>query len=157
MRISRFSLTLSITLLFLCSFLALAADGSDVTYVGGTLSEFSKKTKGQIFTTDNEFFYFRTKQVTIRVPYDRINLLEYGQKVRRRIELAVLVSPLLLFSKARKHYLTIGYEDGDGHQQIMVFEVDKDDIRPLLVSLEGRTGLEVQFQDEEARKAGRGG
>jgi hypothetical protein len=34
--------------------------------------------------------------------------------------------------------------------------VDKNGIRPALVSLEARTGLKVQYQDQEARKAGRG-
>ena len=38
----------------------------------------------------------------------------------------------------------------------MVLQVNKEEIRPLLVSLEARTGLRVEFQDEEARKAGKG-
>ena len=38
----------------------------------------------------------------------------------------------------------------------MIFKVDKGDIRAMLVSLETRTGRKVQFQDEEARKAGKG-
>ena len=38
----------------------------------------------------------------------------------------------------------------------MVLEVGKNDIRPMLVSLEARTGRRVEFQDEEARKEGKG-
>jgi hypothetical protein len=38
----------------------------------------------------------------------------------------------------------------------MIFRVSKNDIRALLVSLEARTGRKVTFQDEEARKAGKG-
>ena len=38
----------------------------------------------------------------------------------------------------------------------MIFRVNKDDIRMILVSLEARTGRKVEFQDEEARKAGKG-
>jgi hypothetical protein len=34
--------------------------------------------------------------------------------------------------------------------------VDKGDIRSVLVSLEARTGRKVQYQDDEARKAGKG-
>ena len=66
------------------------------------------------------------------------------------------ISPLLLMSKSRKHFLTIGYEDESGGQQAMVFRVDKKDVRAVLASLEARTGLRVTFQDEEARKAGKG-
>jgi len=38
----------------------------------------------------------------------------------------------------------------------MVFQVDKDDVRAVLAALEARTGRRVEYQDEEARKAGRG-
>jgi hypothetical protein len=38
----------------------------------------------------------------------------------------------------------------------MIFRVAKGDIRALLVTLEARTGRKVIFQDEEARKAGKG-
>ena len=37
-----------------------------------------------------------------------------------------------------------------------MFRVDKNDIRATLVSLEARTGQRIQYQDEEARKAGQG-
>jgi hypothetical protein len=90
------------------------------------------------------------------VPYDRINLIEYGQKVDRRVLAAVLVSPLLLLAKKREHFLTVGYADEDEHQQAMIFRVDKDDIRAILVSLEARTGRKVEFQDDNAREGGKG-
>ena len=67
-----------------------------------------------------------------------------------------LLLVLLLLAKKRKHYLTVGYSDEQGRQQAMVFEVHKGAVRGLLVSLEARTGLRVEFQDEEARKAGKG-
>jgi hypothetical protein len=38
----------------------------------------------------------------------------------------------------------------------MVFRVDKNGIRAMLVGLEARTGQKVQYQDPEARKAGKG-
>ena len=88
--------------------------------------------------------------------YTDINLIEYGQNVDRRYVMAVLVSPLLLLSKKRQHFLTLGYTDSERRQQAMVFRVDKNNIRALLVALEARTGLKVQFQDEQARKAGKG-
>jgi len=90
------------------------------------------------------------------VPYDRINLIEYGQKVDRRFLAAVLISPLMLLAKKREHFLTVGYSDDDEHQQAMIFRVDKDDIRAILVSLEARTGRKVEFQDDDARRGGKG-
>jgi hypothetical protein len=90
------------------------------------------------------------------VPWDSINLLEYGQKVGRRLAMAVLISPMLALSKSRKHFLTIGFTDEAGSQQALVFRVDKNDIRSLLVSLEAKADMEVDYQDEAARKAGKG-
>ena len=34
--------------------------------------------------SDSRYFAFYTKGTQVRVPYDRINLLEYGQKVDRQ-------------------------------------------------------------------------
>ena len=105
---------------------------------------------------NEQFLVFATGKASWRVPYERINLLEYGQKVDRRILAAVLISPLFLLSKKRQHFLTVGYEDEEGRQQAMIFRVDHNDIRSMLVSLEARTGRKVQFQDDEARKSGKG-
>ena len=130
--------------------------GEKVEYVGGTVGELSEGPKGRLITTNEEFLIFQSKKVLYAVRWEGINLLEYGQKASRRYVWAAVVSPLLLMSKSRKHYLTLGYTDEDGDQQAMVFRVDKSDIRTMLVCLEARANLRVEFQDEEARKAGKG-
>ncbi|MCC6390405.1 MAG: hypothetical protein IT167_07365 [Bryobacterales bacterium] len=127
-----------------------------VEYVGGTVEGISAGINGLLKTTDRDYLIFVTKTATLKVLYEHVNLLEYGQTVSRRYALAILISPVLILSKKRKHFLTIGYVDDDGRQQAMVFTVDKNDIRTALASLEARTGRKVEFQDNEARKAGRG-
>ena len=129
---------------------------SRVEYVGGTLPTVASGTGGSMELSDSRYFAFYTRGTPVRVPYDRINLLEYGQKVDRRLLMAVVISPMFLLAKSRKHFLTVGYTDDDGRQQAMVFRVDKNGIRSALVSLEARTGQKVQYQDPEARKAGKG-
>lgn len=130
--------------------------GSRASYVGGTVAVLTPRTEGVIQTTGEESLLFYTKRTTIEVPYERINLLEYGQKASRRFALAIVVSPLLLLSKRRKHYLTVGYTDDEGHQQAIVFQLDKNHVRAVLASLEAKTGQKIQYQDNEARKAGKG-
>ena len=125
-------------------------------YVGGTASNLDSGNTGSIELGDDHYLAFYCKQAQVRVRYDRVNLIEYGQKVDRRLAMAVIISPVFLLSKKRQHFLTVGYTDDGGSQQALVFRVDKNGIRPTLVSLEARTGLKVQYQDEEARKAGRG-
>src|SRR5437667_7634315 len=137
--------------------LLLAGDlGSRAQYVGGTVAGLPSKSEGNINTTDEGFLLFRTKHDLVRIPYDKINTIEYGQRVNRRYVAAILISPVLLLAKKRKHFLTVGYTDELGHQQAAVFEVRKTAVRSVLVSLEAKTGRKVEFQDEEARKAGKG-
>ena len=130
-------------------------EGAEATYVGGTVAGIDGKS-GRILTTDEVFLEFRCKGKEVYIDYDKVNLIEYGQNVGRRVTMAVVISPLFLLSKKRQHFLTVGYGDKQGKQQALVFKIDKKKIRAVLVALEARTGLKVQFQDEEARKAGKG-
>ncbi len=130
--------------------------GSRVEYIGGTRADIPDRNDGDIQVTDRTFFIFSSKKTQVRIPYERINLLEYGQKVDRRYLAAALISPMLLFMKKREHFLTLGFQDDEGQQQAMVFRVDKSDIRLTLVALEARTGQQVRYQDEDARLAGKG-
>ena len=84
-----------------------------------------------------------------------MNTLEYGQKAGRRLGLAIAVSPVLLLSKKRRHYLTINFLDEQGKQQAAVLELGKSIVRGTLASLEARTGRKIEYEDDEARKSGR--
>ena len=137
--------------------LLLAGDlGGRAQYVGGTVAGLPSKSEGNISATDGDDFLFRSKRAFVRIPYSKINTLEYGQRVTRRYAEAILISPFLLLAKKRKHFLTVGYTDEQGRQQAMVFELPKGVVRQMLVSLEAKTGRRVEYQDEEARKAGKG-
>ena len=133
-----------------------AAPGGRVEYIGGTVESLTMKADGRMNTADGEKLVVQFRNKDLTVPFERINQLEYGQKVDRRYLSAVLISPIFLLAKSRKHFLTVGYQDAAGRQQAMIFRVAKGDIRALLVTLEARTGRKVIFQDEEARKAGKG-
>ncbi|MDQ2712744.1 MAG: hypothetical protein M3Y24_11050 [Acidobacteriota bacterium] len=130
--------------------------GSHAEYIGGTRSDIPAKNDGEIEVSDATYFVFASKHTQVKIPFERINLLEYGQKVNRRYLAAVVISPLFMLAKKREHFLTVGFQDDDGQQQAMVFKVDKNDIRLALVTLEARTGQAVQYQDDEARLAGKG-
>jgi hypothetical protein len=132
------------------------APGERAEYIGGTRPELRIHNSGYIGTSDPVYFSFLSKSTQIRIPYERINLIEYGQKVDRRYITAAVISPLFLLAKKRDHFLTVGFQDDDGTQQAMIFRIDKNDIRSALVCLEARTGQQVQYQDEEAQKAGKG-
>lgn len=150
---------------FICTLLFLAMTGAGpshaessgrVSYVGGTLDALNVGGRGSLLTVNEQVLTVKLGNWETEVPYDRINLVEYGQNASRRIVMAVVINPLFLLAKSRRHFLTIGFRDPDNRQQAMVFRIDKKKVRSVLVSLEARTGLRVQYQDDEARKAGKG-
>jgi hypothetical protein len=135
-------------------------DSKKAMYVGGTVASVKERAEGTASAADEKVFVFTykdgDKEDKLTIPYDRINDLEYGQKAGRRLALALTISPWLLFSKKRKHYLTIGFQDEKDKQQAAVFELGKDIVRTMLASMEARTGKKIDYQDDEARKSAKG-
>ena len=150
------ALLLAVACTALSPLLQAKASGARVHYVGGTGTSLIAKSEVHIDVAGDEDLLLECKGASLRVPYGTINTLEYGQKVERRVAEAIIISPLMLLSKRRTHFLTIEYTDAAGHQQAMVFRVESGDIRLLLVSLEARTGRKIEYQDDDARKAGKG-
>lgn len=136
---------------------AFAGLGSNKTmYVGGTVGAIKSGTEGVGTTDDEKVYVFSHSGQKLEIPYDRVDGIEYGQKAGRRLGLALTISPWLLLSKKRKHFLTISWKDAQDKQQAAVFELGKDVIRVQLATLEARTGQKVEYQDDEARKSGKG-
>lgn len=130
-----------------------AVDGDKAMYVGGTIASLAEKAEGTFNTQTGQAVTFGAgKKGTVTIPFSAVTELEYGQKAGRRVAVAVMISPLALFSKKRNHFLTITYKDASGAEQAGVFELGKDIVRTSLKILEVRTGKEISFQDEEACK-----
>jgi hypothetical protein len=144
------------TCLVLFTLAAVAAEpGVRAQFVGGTLAGVPPKSSGRLDLSDADILLLKCAGADLRVPYQRINTLEYGQNVSRRYAAAVLISPVLLLSKSRRHFVTLGYTDTDGKQQALVVRIEKGDIRSVLSGLEARTGRRIEYQDDEARKSGK--
>ena len=137
---------------------AFAGLGGDKTaYMGGTENQIKEGTEGYSSGKDEKQFVFEYKGGKLIIPYEQVNDLEYGQKAGRRLGVAIAVTPLALFSKKRKHFLTIGWKDEQDKQHAAVFEVGKSVVRTTIATLEARTGKKLEYQDDEARKSGMGG
>jgi hypothetical protein len=135
-----------------------AVDGDKAAYVGGTVQGLKEKAEGKLNTSDQAALGFDAKKDGVAsIPYKSIDSLEYGQKAGRRVGVAIMVSPLALFSKKRNHYLTIAFKDVAGKDQAAVFELGKDIVRTTLAIVQTRSGKQVEYQDDEARKSGMGG
>lgn len=136
----------------------LAVGGDKALYVGGTVAGLKEKSEGKLDTTNETAAVFSVKKANVlSIPYAGITELEYGQKAGRRVGMAIMISPLALFSKKRNHFLTVSYKDVAGKDQAAVFELGKDIVRTTLKVMETRSGRDIQYQDDEARKSICGG
>jgi hypothetical protein len=142
-------------------------DSNKAAYFGGSVVEFSgakDPVEGTLDTTNADALVLHTSMHNLRIPYAKIEDLEYGQKAGRRVGAAVgytvLLGPLgllTLFSKKRNHYLTIGYKDDNDKDQAAVLELGKNIVRTTLAVVKTKSGKEITFQDDDARKAGGAG
>jgi len=148
---------------------ALASVGAkNAAYHGGTITTFAganDPVEGTLNLTRPDALVltatakdYRGREVVI--PYASIVSLEYGQKAGRRVGAAVAGTVLLgpiglvsLFSKKRKHFLTIEFTDGAGVAQVGVFELGKDMVRTTLSVVQTRSGKTLEYQDDEAKKS----
>jgi hypothetical protein len=148
--------------------IAFAVDSKGAAYFGGTITTFTgakDPVGGTLDTANDKALVFSAtdrgfKGKTFSIPYDRVLDLEYGQKAGRRVGVAVASTILLgpiglvaLLSKKRNHYLTIGFKDDAGRDQVAVIELGKDIVRTTLPIVETRSGKKVEYQDEEARNS----
>jgi len=129
-----------------------AVRGNDAMYVGGTVG-LPERTKGWLDTSaDPKALLFWSKKGTFQIPYDGVTSLEYGQKAGRRLGVALAITVFALFSKKRKHFVTIGFKDAKDQPQGVVLELAKGKSKPLITLVEARSGVKCEYESEEARK-----
>jgi len=146
--------TLAIILIMVVCFEApmmAAVTGKEVMYVGGTIKGLPEATEGSVNTTDEDKFIFNSDKGSFDIPYKSITSLEYGQKAGRRVGVAIVITVWALFSKKRKHFLTIGYNDKDNKPQGVVLEIAKGRAKSIITILEARSGKKVEYESEEAK------
>jgi hypothetical protein len=147
---------------------ALAIDSKGAAYFGGTVKAFGgakDPIEGRLDTQNEQTLVFTATDKPyigekVSIPYADVIDLEYGQKAGRRVGAAaattILLGPiglLTLFSKKRKHFLTVGFKGDDGKDQVAVIELGKDIVRTTLPIVETRTGKKITYQDDEAKKS----
>lgn len=132
--------------------LAAAVRGKEVMYVGGTIKTVPEATEGTLDTDNPKTLIFNSPKGTFVIPYDRITSLEYGQKAGRRLGVALVITVWALFSKKRRHFVTIGFTDESNAPQGVVLEIPKGYTKTTLTILEVRSGHKVDYESDEARK-----
>ena len=141
-----------------------------VQYVGGTVTTIPQQAEGDLNAGDENMLSFIWQKGgpsaggEWRIPYNRVTYLGYGQHAGRRVGTSAALAPAsvvlapvfvpVMWSKKRRHYLTLAFKDDQEKPQTVIFLVGKKSIRVLPKILEVRTGIKLQYEDEEARKVG---
>jgi hypothetical protein len=128
-----------------------AVRGKEVMYVGGTV-QVPEATRGRLDTSNGTVLVFESSKGGFEIPYEGITSVEYGQKAGRRVGVAIVISVWALFSKKRKHFLTVGFKDEEGVQQGVVLELPKGTPKSVITTIEARSGVKCEYESEEARK-----
>jgi hypothetical protein len=141
-----------LVLLCLIEFPAMAGvSGHEVMYVGGTITKLPEATMGEADMGNEEAMIFKSDKGNFEIPYKSITSLEYGQKAGRRVGVAIVITVWALFSKKRKHFLTIGFTDKDNKPQGVVLEIGKGRAKSFITIIEARSGKKVEYESEEAK------
>ncbi len=129
-----------------------AVRGKEVMYVGGTIKDLPEATEGTLDTSDAKVLKFFSVKGEFEIPYEGITSIEYGQKAGRRLGVALVITVWALFSKKRKHFLTVGFKDADDKPQGVVIELPKGTPKSIITVLEARSSVRCEYESEEARK-----
>ena len=77
------------------------------------------------------------------VKYEAIKGLLYENTAKPRYAASLVVAPLV-FTKSKKHYLTIDYIDDAAKRQYAIFHLDKSNFQEALARAKSETGKKVE-------------
>ena len=104
-----------------------------------------------IFDKEKKMVEFQdTKgQIIVTIPYDKIKSLLYEKTSKPRYAEAILVSPFFLFSKTKKHFLSIQYADANEAGAFCMLHMDKSNAIDIVNTAEAETGKHIERTEEK--------
>jgi hypothetical protein len=99
--------------------------------------------------TKNVIFIDEKGHTVVTIPYDKVKSLLYEKTSHPRYTEAILISPFFLFSKTKKHFLTIQYTNAAGDGQFAMIHMDKSNARDIVAEAEAETGKKVEMTEEK--------
>lgn len=87
-------------------------------------------------------------RVAFEVPYDRIKSILYERAAKPRYAAGLLLAWPLLFTKSKKHFVTIQFTDASGQGKFEIVRFDKGNFSMALATLEADTGIKVERTEE---------
>lgn len=85
----------------------------------------------------------KESEVYATIPYGSIQEITYERSAHPRAKSAIFLSPFALFSKGKKHWLTVTYQNED-KSDFVLLQLEKGEYQQILAALESQTGKKVE-------------
>jgi len=118
---------------------ALAVEGSQVMYVGGSATGVVAGTVGNLDMTTETVLVFQSAAGKIQIPYAAIQSFEYSTEVTHHLGVMPAIAVGLVKKRQRRHFFRISYMDQRDTAQVAIFEVPKGMPRTLKAILQDRS------------------
>lgn len=105
---------------------------------------------GKLIVTSDllRFVKNNENQEYFSIPTQAISEVFYSRVSGRRIKTAIFVALPLLFSKGKKHYMTLSFNDGGSIVGAVEFRLHKSNYRGVLHAMEQVSGVPLKFDQE---------
>lgn len=87
-------------------------------------------------------------RMAFEVPFESIKSILYEKASKPRYTAGLLLAWPLLFTKSKKHYVTIQYADASGQGKFEIIRLDKGNFSLALATLEADTGIKIERTEE---------
>jgi len=104
---------------------AVALEGAEAAYVGGTVSHLQQGAVGRLDLTSGTELVFLTPGLRLEIPYNRIESFQQSQQLAVHLGVAPTIAVVLVKHRMRNHFVRITYKDNAGEPQVVVFEIPK--------------------------------
>jgi hypothetical protein len=82
------------------------------------------------------------------IPYSTISGILYERAARPRYGLGILIAWPLLFTKSKKHFLTVQHKLPQGQGEFAIIRLDKKNYQMALATAEAQTGIRIERTEE---------
>lgn len=117
---------------------AVAVEGNEVAYVGGTAPNLKAGTIGRLDTAQEAALVFEHSGGKFTIPYAKIESFNYSEERARRLGVLPFLATGLFKRMQRQHFVRITYRDGGETAGSVVFEIPKHMPKPLMSVLQAR-------------------
>jgi hypothetical protein len=129
---------IAFALILLLCLPAIAADGWQVKYAGGTVPGMNVGVVGTLDTTSETSLTFAYAGNKLAIPYASIESFDHAEEAARHLGVLPAIIVGLLKARQHRHFFRISYHGPNDVAQVAVFEVPKHMPRPLQAVLDAR-------------------